>query len=883
MSTSSPPSVHGLSTASPLRRASWLLLACALAATSWVLAPTAPQAHADGEEGSRFSLAVVPDTQFYSRYAESNFIPEYGTDPFNVQTQWLTEHAEELNIPFTAHLGDVVDQADVQGQWEVADQAMNTMEEAGMPYSILPGNHDVLDSNDELDDTDYDASTEPFTQWFGPERAAQQSTYGGSDPTGLSQFHLFEAEGQQFLVFALPWRASEQTLEWAQGVLDEHPTVPAILTTHDTIALDTEGQGFTSDYGEELWDGLIAGNDQIFLTLNGHYHGAAITTRANDAGHDVTQILIDYQMARDGGNGYLGLLEFDLSGGAIHGETVSPWVRQKAQGQLTQFEQPALTGPAQSFDIDIDFSERFSGFAPGFGPGDGQYPSLSQRAVDLVTEGFSGVPENTTQEPGSAQDYVRAPGTLAHWRMDAPTGSLKEGAVIEDAAGDSDLHRVSIEESGSSAAQVEDVTVQPESQGYSASGRSVCFDDSSRERFSYISTDPDAAVNNADFSAGYTIETFLKIDEDWTESSNGWSKALVRTGNRSQIEGMPWSQWDYTASPTALGVSNLSEYQWTSVGQDATAGDKTAWSGEIIRGTWNHIAIVNDPATEEIVMHVNGAPVLRTSQDALGASFNEDMPWIIGSDWVDDAATNGWHGCVGETRISDRPLDQDQWLTARPGLGTLSVTQQPEAAIAADEEAVLEGAGTPGAEVRAVLPGGGEPVRADVTEDGTWSLTIPGGQLTDAESVLTLDQGFGERRSEATVMTILVEADEPSAPETPQDPDAPEDPEGPQDPQPPRDTQAPQDPQGPEGSDGDDQSAEDSPGDSSTGGGQGQGAGSGSDSGGAPQQDTKASGPGGLARTGSNSALLLAAGLSLILIGAATLRGVQRRRAGPLA
>ncbi|MFC7375382.1 LamG-like jellyroll fold domain-containing protein [Brachybacterium sp. GCM10030268] len=759
MSPSSPPSARAAVPASPMRRSSWLLLALALAATSLLWSPTAPSAHADGEEGSRFSLAVLPDTQFYSRYAQSNFIPDYGTDPFNVQTQWLADHADELNIPFTAHLGDVVDQAGVQEQWEVADQAMATLEEAGMPYSILPGNHDVLDSNDQLTDTDYDLAAEPFAQWFGPERAAQQSTYGGSDPTGLSQFHLFEAEGQQFLVLALPWRASEQTLQWAQGVLDAHPTVPAILTTHDTIAIDTEGQGFTSDYGEQLWDGLIAGNDQIFLTLNGHYHGAAVTTRANDAGHDVTQILIDYQMAQDGGNGYLGLLEFDLTRGGIHGETVSPWVGQKSQDQLTQFDQPALTGPAQSFDVDIDFAERFAGFAPDFGPGEGLYPSLSQRAVDLVTDGFSGVPENSTQEPGSAQDYVRAPGTLAHWRMDAPEGTLEEGAVIEDVVGDSDLHRVSLEESGSSEAQVEDVSIERESQRYSASGSSVCFDDSSRERFSYLSTDPEAAVNNADLSGGYTIETFLKIDEDWSESANAWSKALVRSGNRSQIEGMPWSQWDYTASPTALGVSNLREYQFTTVGQDAAAGDKTAWSGEILPGTWNHVAIVNDPATEDIVMYVNGAPVLRTSQDVLGQSFNESMPWIIGSDWVDDAATNGWHGCVGETRISDRPLDQDQWLTARPDLGTLAVTQQPETAVVAGEDAVLEGTGTPGAEVRAVLPGSGETLSAEVADDGTWTLTVPGDRLSDAETVLTLDQGFGERRSEATEVTVPVEAD----------------------------------------------------------------------------------------------------------------------------
>ncbi|MFC7465364.1 hypothetical protein [Brachybacterium sp. GCM10030252] len=114
MSPSSPPSARAAVPASPMRRSSWLLLALALAATSLLWSPTAPSAHADGEEGSRFSLAVLPDTQFYSRYAQSNFIPDYGTDPFNVQTQWLADHADELNIPFTAHLGDVVDQAGVQ-------------------------------------------------------------------------------------------------------------------------------------------------------------------------------------------------------------------------------------------------------------------------------------------------------------------------------------------------------------------------------------------------------------------------------------------------------------------------------------------------------------------------------------------------------------------------------------------------------------------------------------------------------------------------------------------------------------------------------------------------------------------------------------------------
>ncbi len=57
-------------------------------------------------------------------------------------------------------------------------------------------------------------------------------------------------------------------------------------------------------------------------------------------------------------------------------------------------------------------------------------------------------------------------------------------------------------------------------------------------RLSFLSTDPTAPVNNAQFANGYTIETFLKIDEGFTEDSNAWMKALVRSGNRSKIPGI---------------------------------------------------------------------------------------------------------------------------------------------------------------------------------------------------------------------------------------------------------------------------------------------------------------------------------------------------------
>jgi hypothetical protein len=705
---------------------------------------------------------VLPDTQFYSRYARSNFEPDYGTNPFAEQTAWLTEHADELNIPFVAHLGDVVDRVGVEDEWATADAAMRTLEDGALPYSVLAGNHDVRNSSDDHYDTEYDLADEPFLRWFGPERAAGQVTDGGTDTTGMNQYQVFEAEGQQFLVLALSWRASDATLAWAQSVLDAHPTTPVILTSHDIVNADVDADGRTggtSANGERLWDQLIARNDQVFLTLNGHYHGAAVTERTNDAGNAVTQVLMDYQMAYEGGNGYLGLFEFDLSNDVIDVETVSPWVVSKPGESLTSYDDPVLEGDAQSFSVEIDFAERFGGFNPSFGPGDGQWPSLSDRAVALISDGFEGVPGSTDVAPGSAEDYVEAEGTLAHWRMSGEPGTVAEGTVFEDVAGDSDLHRVAVAESGSPTAQVEDVTVVEETYPFSSSGQAVCFAGSSRttDRYSYLTTDADAPVNDADLSDGYTIETFVQLDPEWTAEHNQWSKALVRTGNRSQIPGMPWSRWDYTASPTALGISNLREFQWTEVGQDATKGDRTNWSGEIMVGTWSHVALVNDPATAETTMYVNGAPVLRTAQDTVGASSNPGMPWIVGADWVDDAATNGWHGCVGETRVVDRPLDRDEWLTARPDLSGLDVTDVPEQPVPAGvAEVELGGVGTPRATVTATPGPAGthEAVTAVVAEDGTWSLALPATSIATAGTVVSVVQGFGDRVSEPVEITL---------------------------------------------------------------------------------------------------------------------------------
>lgn len=104
------------------------------------------------DPGSRGSIALLPDTQFYSRYgAEGNnqYAKQYPgiPNPFESQSQWIVDNSGNYGISMTQHLGDVVDQVNHPEQWDVASKAMAIMDEARAPYAVIPGNHDCSDCN----------------------------------------------------------------------------------------------------------------------------------------------------------------------------------------------------------------------------------------------------------------------------------------------------------------------------------------------------------------------------------------------------------------------------------------------------------------------------------------------------------------------------------------------------------------------------------------------------------------------------------------------------------------------------------------------------------------------------------------------------------------
>lgn len=165
-----------------------------------------------------------------------------------------------------------------------------------------------------------------------------QPWYVASHDGGADSAQIFTAGGYRFLHIGLQFDPPNASLEWAASVLKRYPGLPTIVSTHDYM--DNAGQRLPNpiidaaaadpqdNSPQMVWDKLISQHDQIFLVLCGHEHGQAFRTDDNKFGHDVHQVLSDYQdrgqTAKDAGvksaypvaigDGWLRLMTFDLSG-----------------------------------------------------------------------------------------------------------------------------------------------------------------------------------------------------------------------------------------------------------------------------------------------------------------------------------------------------------------------------------------------------------------------------------------------------------------------------------------------------------------------------------------------------------------------------------------
>lgn len=397
----------------------------------------------------QFTIAVIPDTQNMVDYRHqmAEGFPIDTAPIFIEQMEYIAANtvANGGEIEFVTSVGDVWQHTDIYLDEEHEQRGFNAIlsnprigienllrglqdfelpkakegydiiAATGVPFGVAPGNHDY--------DTGYQYNPFPndpdprarirdeglvpnrhvggyttFNSIFGPESDyfKDKEWYVSSFNGGVNSAQMFAAGGYTFLHFSFEMQAGDDVLEWAQGIIDENPGLPTIMSTHDF--LNPRGQRLANpaydlaaadplghNSAEDIWKEWISKNDQIFMVLSGHQIGQALRIDKNYAGNNVYQILSDYQgrgMAANPimgegritgiGDGWLRLMNFDTSGDIpmVEVKTYSTYYK-KYSGEFENYvtwyrdmEQPGMSDAdylaADDYTIELgDFKKRF--------------------------------------------------------------------------------------------------------------------------------------------------------------------------------------------------------------------------------------------------------------------------------------------------------------------------------------------------------------------------------------------------------------------------------------------------------------------------------------------------------------------------------------------
>jgi hypothetical protein len=278
-----------------------------------------------------FTLIVLPDTQYYSR----DFSPIFGA-----QTQWIVDNKDLRNIVYVAHVGDIVENANLTTEWNYADAAMSLIENPdttgllhGIPYGVAVGNHDQFSEGN---------PTTNYNTYFGASRFSGRNYYGGHfGSNNNNHFSLFSAGGMDFIVVYLEFdpAADNAVLAWADNLLKTHVDRRAIIVSH-YIAEPGNPAPFGVQ-GQAIYE-TLKGNANLFLMLAGHRHGEGRRTDTFN-GNTVHTLLANYQEGTNGGDGWLRIMEFSPANNQIQVRTYSP--------TLNQFESDADSQFTLSYDM----------------------------------------------------------------------------------------------------------------------------------------------------------------------------------------------------------------------------------------------------------------------------------------------------------------------------------------------------------------------------------------------------------------------------------------------------------------------------------------------------------------------------------------------------
>ena len=237
-----------------------------------------------------FSFMVVGDTQIASKRSVIDFgsgtgdnaIPQGTVTYMDMIYDYIVENVEKKKVKHVLGLGDITEY-NAYNEWALAQRAISKMNGV-VPYSLVPGNHDVtnwfiknnggtgINVNANLTDiapyfsyhmqdgqirpvteeTTYtlDSSTtiNYYNTFFGEKSSyAEQYAYSyvntnaSASTRNASTVHFFTGtDNLEYMVVALEYGPTDDTLAWASDIIEKHPNHNVIVTTHGYMAESTK-------------------------------------------------------------------------------------------------------------------------------------------------------------------------------------------------------------------------------------------------------------------------------------------------------------------------------------------------------------------------------------------------------------------------------------------------------------------------------------------------------------------------------------------------------------------------------------------------------------------------------------------------------------------
>lgn len=302
-----------------------------------------------------WTLVVMPDTQRYTVDSTDPGLQTYGRI-----TQWIADNKTSRNIQFVMHVGDITG-GNTAATWQVASNAMATLDNAGIPYSATTGNHDCdqwIPSHQNSPGRDT-----LLNNYFTTSRYQNMPTFGGTYEAGRTEnnYHLFSAGGKDYITIALEWGPRNEAVAWADNLLTQYSDRTAMITTHaytysDGTRYDWAAKGTSQIYnphcgsyafsaphngtenvndGQQIWDKMISKHANVEMVFSGHLPWAGARQIAiGDNGNSVHELLAAYH---DPPQGWVRLLKFNPDGTTVQVKTYSPILDQYMTDGANQF------------------------------------------------------------------------------------------------------------------------------------------------------------------------------------------------------------------------------------------------------------------------------------------------------------------------------------------------------------------------------------------------------------------------------------------------------------------------------------------------------------------------------------------------------------------